>query len=470
MDPTPGVPAVTAPSERLVARLWEEQRPLRLPLSTTDGELIEVVYRGRRRWDRGPDFAGALIAWPGARLSWGEVEVHVRSSDWWAHGHHRDPRYQEVMLQVVLWDDSPSPARRVDGTPVPVVALAPFLAIPLEELLLSPEPEAPVPIPCWPGSPEDGGLVTLLEGCGRDRLAGKAAQFEADLTCSSPDQLLYRGIAEALGYSRNSLAFRRLADLEPLELLLACREDAEAVLMGAAGLLPSQRGLPVDGDPHVDLLEARWMRGEERSMVGGMSALEWEFFRVRPTNFPTRRLAALACVVAQWPEEGLAAQLEGMALSLDPGLLPRRLEGILLSRGDLSYWRSRCDFGVGLGRPVDLVGRQRAAEVAVNVFLPFLVAWAAHRGDPRLGRRVWEAYGLYPRRGDNELTRYMATHIMGAPRPRVARSASRQQGLLHLYWRWCERKRCAECPVRSWPFSPRQDGRPNRAETSRKAH
>lgn len=492
MDPALGVLGGPAVSERLVARLWEEQRPLRFPLATIEGEEIQVVYRGRRRWDRGPDFAGALISWPGARLRCGEVEVHVRSSDWWAHGHHRDPHYDGVILQVVLWDDAPSPTVRADGATVPVVALAPCLSVPLERLLLAPQPAAPAPIPCWRGSTEEGALGAMLDGCGRDRLATKADRFEADLTCNSPNQLLYQGIAVALGYSQNRLPFRRLAERVPLDLLLAYRSDAEtrrrgdagrddslslwemvgvraeatpcgdgpagtpaptgflpleALLLGAAGLLPSRRGLSSEGDPRAGALERAWVEEARDWVPDPMDPLEWEFFRVRPANFPTRRIAALAGLVARWPRDGMAETLLRLVSSLDPRALPRVLEDLVLLRSPDGYWGLHCDFGRGLRRPADLIGRQRAAEIAVNVFLPFLVAWASHRGDPDLARCSWELYRLYPKRGDNELSRYVATHLTGLPRPRVARSACRQQGLLHLYWSWCETKRCGECPA-----------------------
>ena len=473
MDPALGVFPAQALSEKLVARLWEEQRPLRFPLATSDGDEIQVVYRGRRRWDRGPDFTGALIAWPGAKLKQGDVEVHLRSSDWWSHGHHRDPHYNGVILQVVLWDDAPLGSVRRDGIRIPVVALFSYLSIPLDTLLMAPEPETRPPIPCWPGSPDDTALAAILDDCGRERLAAKAARFESDLTCTYPDQLLYQGIAVALGYSQNRLPFRRLAERLPLELLFACLVEIrgheamrsrdgsmdrvlepsrylETLLLGAAGLLPSHRALVLYGDDRrVAALEARWS-SYGPSLVGeSMDPGEWEFFRVRPANFPTRRVAALAKLVARWPREGLAGILERLASSLEARALPRVLEDLVLLRSADGYWDDHCDFGLSLRRPADLIGRQRAAEIVVNVFIPFLVAWAARRGNPELARRVEELFHLYPKRGDNELSRYMATQITASSRPRVARSACRQQGLLHLYWSRCEAKRCAECLVQA---------------------
>ncbi len=459
--------------ESLVARLWEEQFPLTLPLSTVDGEEIQVVYRGRRRWDRGPDFGGALIAGAGAELHCGDVEVHVRSSDWRVHGHHRDPHYNRVVLQVVLWHDAEGPVLREDGARVPVLALAPHLSVPLEGLS-EPRPASISPAPpCWSvGERCEDALGELLDRCGLERFRAKSTRFESDLTCRSPDQLIYEGLASALGYSHNRLPFRRLSEVVSLDLLMACRgegrgegwaagdqaslemggEDSrrvlEALLLGAAGLLPSQRGLSLeDDDGYARILEGLWSAEVGPHVGVSMRAADWEFFRVRPANFPTRRVAALAHLVSRWPRDGLAEALAALVRTLEPRTLPRALEVLLLDGSREGYWAERCDFGLRLRRAAGLLGRQRAAEIAVNVFLPFLAAWASHLGDEDLARRTLEIYRCYPKRGDNEITRYMAVQTMGAPHPRVARSACRQQGLLHIYWTCCEARRCGECPV-----------------------
>ncbi|MGI5836825.1 MAG: DUF2851 family protein [Chloroflexota bacterium] len=470
-------PANLRITEKTVARLWEQQGPFTLPLHTTEGEEIQVVYRGRRRWDRGPDFTGALIAGAGASLHHGEVEIHVRASDWCAHGHHRDPNYNQVILQVVLWNDTGRLARRQDGVTIPTLALAPYLALPLETLAgLGPD-QISRPSPRRPDiGGDEVGLGNLLDGCGVERFEAKSRRFESDLTCYPHEQLLYQAVAEALGYSQNRQPFRRLADLVPLDLARAFEgrlggteargrgemggdgktgieaggvrwRDAavEALLLGAAGLLPSQRGMaPVDS--YADRLELLWDKVARHWVGGCMAPDEWEFFRVRPANFPTRRVAALAMLVRRWPEESLAEVLARTVGTLQPRLVPRALEALLLDNLCRGYWDSYCDFGLRLRRPVGLIGRQRAAELAVNVFLPFLAGWASHLEDRALAGRAFEIYRLYPKRGDNEIVRYMATQITGKPRPAAARSACRQLGLLRLYRAYCEAKSCAACP------------------------
>ena len=93
--------ARTFPSERLLAHVWETQAFAAVSLRAIDGQAVEILWRGRKNLDAGPDFLDALIR-IGGRLRDGDVELHVRSSDWRAHGHERDPHYARVILHVVI--------------------------------------------------------------------------------------------------------------------------------------------------------------------------------------------------------------------------------------------------------------------------------------------------------------------------------------------------------------------------------
>src|SRR5579859_8162936 len=89
-------------------RLWGD-----VPLRTTDGQSVQVVYPGRRRGTPGPDFQGAIIVrGPAGRVEHGDVEVHLRSSGWQDHGHEGNQDYAGVILHVVLIDDGVEPPRR----------------------------------------------------------------------------------------------------------------------------------------------------------------------------------------------------------------------------------------------------------------------------------------------------------------------------------------------------------------------
>ncbi|HEY8449009.1 MAG TPA: DUF2851 family protein, partial [Bacillota bacterium] len=108
-------------NEALLARIWRAQRFDRTDLRTTTGEPIQVVYPGRPQGGPGPDFREALIQIGKQALAQGDVELHLRASDWMTHGHHRDPAYRDVILHVVV--DADAPTETDQGTKVPVLAL-----------------------------------------------------------------------------------------------------------------------------------------------------------------------------------------------------------------------------------------------------------------------------------------------------------------------------------------------------------
>ncbi|MSQ40122.1 MAG: DUF2851 family protein [Dehalococcoidia bacterium] len=92
-----------APKEAEVARLWNSQAVRSRSLRTTDGERLQVLYPGRPRSEAGPDFKDALVVTQRGGLLQGDVEAHVDQRGWRTHGHHRDPRYNGVILHVVLY-------------------------------------------------------------------------------------------------------------------------------------------------------------------------------------------------------------------------------------------------------------------------------------------------------------------------------------------------------------------------------
>ena len=89
-------------SESQIIKIWQYQLLDRGELATEGGEPVEIIYPGRINDNQGADFRGAVIATRG-KLIKGDIELHVKSSDWQAHQHHRDPVYNRVILHVVMW-------------------------------------------------------------------------------------------------------------------------------------------------------------------------------------------------------------------------------------------------------------------------------------------------------------------------------------------------------------------------------
>jgi hypothetical protein len=432
-------------SERLIAQIWRGLARERF--FTTDGREVGVVYPGRKNTDRGPDFQDAIIATGVGGLITGDIELHVRASDWRAHGHHRDPRYNGVILQVVLWDDEPAPAILENGQAMPTLALSQWLTGSGEEIRHWASRRQVPSEPCRQaaGYLGDAMMGRLLDEAGEQRFRLKAALFGPGIGGGEAEQVLYQGIMRALGYAKNKEQFQELASRLPMSVIQSLvrgqawqREGLilQALFLGAAGLLPSQRGIMVDGG-EVAGLEERWRCF---GAVALMSHSQWHLFRVRPENHPTRRLIAASYLLSRFSEVGL---LRGV-LELVKGEQRKLEAGFMLSAP--GYWGEHFDFGCRTRNP-SLIGQGRARDIIVNIALPFAFAWAQLNSQPEAGEHALALYRCCPRLGENKITREMAGLLWGRNSPKLVNSAQRQQGLLHLFHSFCRQRKCAQCPI-----------------------
>jgi len=475
-----GMPRV---GEALVARLWQAQHFRRRALRTAEGTCLQIVYPGRRRGERGPDFQEALVSFDGADLRRGGVEVHVRSSDWARHGHQRDPAYNATLLHVVLWHDLAEPVRRADGEAVPTLALAAYLDDPLADLALE-----PTQVIEWPLAergacgPDAASVAARLEAAGLARFAARKTRHRAALETGAAADALCTGLIEAMGFGANRAPARELAARLPAAAVQAATAEGavagQALLLGVAGLLPSQRGLAAD-DVTVDALETAW-----RALAGlaptPLAAAEWRFHGVRPAGYPPRRLAGLGALLARAPLDRLVADAARALRTLEPRAAARALAAALVTEGT-GYWRDHWDFGRASVRPLPApLGPERAAEIVVIVLLPLLAAWGEVLDDHALGAAARACYLQHPAAGDNERLRHMRRQVLGGADRAVTGTACRQQGLLHVYERTCSWRRCevcvvgppssqgpAPCNAAGQPPDVRARAAPLRAETSR---
>jgi hypothetical protein len=445
------------PPESELIKVWQCQWLERGRLVTEDGEPIEVVYPGRINDDQGADFRDAVIATRRGLIT-GDVEIHVRSSDWQAHQHHRDRAYNRVILHVAMWHNARLATTLQSGQTVPVLALHKYLkgaAGQWPESAGFPEiPNTPCHQSARRLTTED--ITRFIDGAGEERFRAKAALFEKDLTQIEAGQVLYQGIMSALGYSKNKLPFWELSRRLPLPTLepLARREVAEeeclarlqARLLGMAGLLPSQRqDLPLASEPDdewCDRLERIWASFPHPEV---MSFNAWRFFKVRPVNSPVRRLAAMSYLIWRYRGKGMLDSWLGLLREAPATQGQRRLEeGFVVTA--LGYWASHFDFGPcrRISNPT-LLGRGRAAEIIVNVLLPFAFAWGRFTGETELGEPAFALYLSYTRLAVNSIERHMVAQL-GLSR-RLVDSARRQQGLIQIYQNLCIQGKCGDCAL-----------------------
>ena len=414
---------VPAPSEAQLVRLWEGQRFPAQALVSGDTSLLRIVFRGRPcSGGAGPDFRDAIIELGGRRVR-GDVELHVLASAFRRHGHHHDHAYDNVILHVVFWDDDGENTCLATGRQVPVVALGPWVARRAEELqawLCRP------PLwqePCWSANQRLGteAVAAILDDAGDRRFEEKADIFAAALTEEDGEEILYRGILEALGYSQNREPFRLLARALPWRQLRCCIQGcpaqervlaAESVLLGKAGFAG-----PLAGDPR-----ALPFWSADRDGVGSIG-LPWRLTGIRPENHPARRLAGVARLLVRYLEKGL-------------------LTGLLEKVAEASGERPQV-LTIALRVDAGLIGPCRADEMAVNVVLPFALAWAKARQNKSLAQAALTLYQHYPKLSSYGILR----RLTSALDRELTVGARRQQGMLRLFHRYCRQGDCNRCPL-----------------------
>ena len=419
--------------------LWYEEGFRRRGLRTRCGRTVRVLYRGMPNRDRGPDYRGAVLSLGRGRPRTGDIELHVRSRQWRLHGHDRDPGYDGVILHVVWQDDDPNPTTLHSGRRAPVLALGG----------LTPWAGKVPPLAGSRASSPGYDLSWLeqaLDRAGEARLLGKASRMEGDMAVVPAQEVLYQYLAESMGYSRNKAPFRRLATVLPLGTLEGflwgrppeARYDvARALLMGTAGLLPSQGGRAGPQGP-AGVIEEVW---RSWGLTPQLAHQDWSF-GVRAKNHPIRRLDSLASLIAATLRDGLVSWALKAVETGNDGSERDRGPG---AGGAEEATRSRTALPVPDSLFRGLVGPDRALEIMANVLLPFSYSYGQAMGEEWRSRAALDLYARLPSPASNQVTRHMSLQILGSASPSISRSARRQQGLLHLFYSYCTKARCREC-------------------------
>ena len=423
--------------EKQVALIW--QQAVGNKLTSTEDTVVNVIYPGRINGDNGPDFRDAVIG-NESRLMKGDVEVHIKSSDWYSHGHDTNADYNNVILHVVMWHDCNSATLLQNSKAVPVICLA--MALRQQAYLL------PCNLPCFQilNRMDMQSLKNLLSIAGEARFKQKAIHFGAELKQKEERHVFLRGIMKALGYAKNTKPFENLADRVPLNSIETQKGVAlkQALLLGTAGLLPSQRWQgEFEGKKEVQELEQLWRSADRK--IETMKEGDWNLSHIYPNNSPVRRIVALSYLLERYSENKL---LTGILQLVKEAPRPGEhcvLENGLTVTGD-GYWRDHFDFDIRSKTSKSaLLGNSKAGEIIVNVVLPFAFSWGELTADAKITENALELYRNYPKLSENYLTYHMKKQV--GLEDSVNLTACHQQGLIHIFKNYCCEGRCGQCPL-----------------------
>jgi len=445
--------------EILVQQLWYDRAAHATNLASVEGHALEVVSPGWWNHCAGPDFRGAQIIFNGT-LYRGDVEVHLDAPCWQEHGHHRDPRYNDVILHAVLNPVTAGfRAETADGRSIPHLHLSMLGAFaaehppPLEDMELHGGLVPRRHGSCNRFLAEDRANVLLdfVQLSGDWRLLNKARRIEERMDAVGPDQATYEQLCRAMGYRPFTAAMERIAKALPYEravqLSLLAPNLLESAFLHLGGLLPVADAAIAALPPHGQRLVA--LREEHLPTLRALS-LDWPLVGVRPNNYPSRRLAGLASLVGRTARKGLARSLEEIwhEHGADPRALRRAMESLF--PGAMGFWSRHYRFdGAAMKKSSAPVGSGRVRSIIGNVFVPLALAQARQRGDQTREAQVFSTYHKLPLEPDNQIYQRMIPRVFGDSRQRLAFHG--QQGILQMHEDWCERNpSCRDCPVLSY--------------------
>jgi hypothetical protein len=472
--------------ERLLRHIWYHQIFERTRLSTHDGRSVHVLSPGAPNEDAGPDFSDILFR--------GDVEIHHTPAEWTSHRHQNDPHYNSVILHVVLaLGGTERPSFTLSGRPLPLLVLQPFLGGLLDAHVQGnppPRGAASTPrIPCTPLSSADTPRLLLpwLETLAGQRLEMRVHSLEGRLklladeahspthallldctgravTISGPvlpqapldlargefwDQLLFEGVMEGMGYAKNQQPFLALARTLTLKRLRVFGlEDTDtmlALLLGTAGLLPSPRTIADEECRRYLLsLRRRWRKLRPHMKIPLLHEGDWLFFRLRPANFPTARLAAMAFLLRQMFTRDSMQMVRAIILSpASPAQRTRALMTLLAVRPD-NFWGRHLLFAAESGRGV-AIGRSRSLDIITNTLIPLTLLHARTCSGTTAEERIRELYAGLPAPSPNTVTRIVQRDLLG--RRFRLHTALLGQGALQLYRFYCLPRRCPHCAI-----------------------
>lgn len=382
-------------SESILHAAWRKAGAKTATVSGRDGRSYRIIYPGRPADGAGPDFRDAVLLRDDGVQVHGDVEVHVRSGDWYSHGHGKDRAYNGVVLHVAL-EETGAPVQTMSGIRIPLLLLNRSMldaGLPGSEAVSRPvepaDPRSAVPLPFLD-------MAVAGDEWFRNRVHGSILH----ISTNGSDQALWEGALECLGYPANKRGFRQLA----------ARLDWETVTKAISEESPASL---------LDLF--LWAGGFDSKPVGAPRLNgplpEWSSRHGRPANHPGTRLRAAAVWAARWHMSGGPTRTFKDAVRL--AHRPHELLAIFTVPAEQ--------------HGTSPLGRARAADVVINQMLPAVYALALGDRNKRLVAHTKQLFEAHPPLQSNSVTREASGMLRLRGRDSKPRTAREQQGLIHIY-------------------------------------
>lgn len=408
-------------NERLFQYIWQQQSFNTKELKLTTGENLEIVHPGYLNRNQGPDFLDAKIRIEDT--TWlGPVELHIKASDWFKHFHNEDLNYDPVILHVVWENDM------VISEDLPTLVLQDRISVLMLNRFHSLMNNRSF-IPCQELLKQDKVVfseefIEILIKSRLKRKASKITELATDLNYHW-EEIFWRQLARSFGGTVNGDAFFAMASTLPLTILSRHREQIhqlECLLLGQSNLLHENYG-----DSYLVMLQ------KEYHFLGKKYGLKpirqkMQFLRMRPSGFPTIRLAQLAML--------LRSQSQLFMLIRDHEDLNSALSIFDVTANDFWHYHYLLNES-GPFQPKRL-GWDSICNIFLNAVIPLLYVYADYYRDIELFKRIDLWLYQLPAENNSIIRRFKELGFS-------AINALETQALYELKSQYCEQKKCLDC-------------------------
>lgn len=412
--------------------LWKFKKFAFAKARTTTNQTISLKSVGQHNHGAGPDFFNARLLLDNQEWA-GNVEIHLKSSDWYAHGHETDTAYDNVILHVV-WEHDID-VYRADNTPLPTLTLNTYVSkaqlVNYSELFAKQSTRwihcentlDQVPTPIW---------EHWQERLYFERLEHKTRRIQELLKTSQGDweQVLFVMLSRNFGTKINGEAFQSLAQHIDFNVVRKCAQEPfrlEALLLGIGGLIGEE-----NVDSYALQLQAEYEFVTHKFEIPLEGMLPVQFYRLRPVNFPTIRLSQLASLYHTVP--GL------FQLVMKENNLEKLYTIFNVSAS--SYWDTHFNFGKSQKKRTKRLTKSFIDLLLINTIIPLKFAYHRHLGKEHQEDILELIQQIKP-----EKNTIIQKYDMLKPK---AVSAMQSQALIQLKGEYCAKHQCLRCGVGNW--------------------
>lgn len=411
--------------EQLLHYTWKHRLFPLQQLTTEDGQSVEVISPGRHNTDAGPDFLDAKVKIGG--ILWvGNVEIHLRTSDWFRHHHDSDPAYDNIILHVAAEVDQP--LTYPNGTLVPQLRLSIPSSVQdnYDRLLRSDlTPRCAAVLSSIPSIVKNSWLSSLHI----ERLEMRTNQIMARLEQLEHnwEDTLFVTIARNFGFGKNGDAFEAWAHSIPMAAVGKHRDNMfqiEAIFFGQAGLLEDK-----EGDDYYLRLRREYLYLRQKFSLTPINPVLWKFLRMRPQNFPHVRIAQLAMLYFTG-KFNLSKLLNADSIEEISYMLHTQVS---------DYWRTHYTFN-SPESPMQTKQLSKASLhlIVINSVVPMLFAYGKYKHNDTLCTKALDLMESLRPEKNHIITAWAQAGILCA-------NAADSQALIQLTREYCDRHDCIRC-------------------------